>query len=62
MVTQCCQCRRVRKDDRWGSPEEFVFLDEPVSHGYCPPCAAQLMREITARNRDSNRALVPAPD
>jgi hypothetical protein len=39
MITQCCQCRRVRQEGAWIEPSESMLNNARVSHGYCPDCA-----------------------
>ena len=46
MITQCCQCQRIREDDCWVVPKESSPADELVSHGYCPYCASLFKLEI----------------
>jgi uncharacterized protein YlaI len=60
MVTQCCQCQRIRQEDRWVTLQESPLAGEPVSHSYCPHCATRLMCEIKACH-SPNRAFTPAP-
>jgi len=60
MVSQCCQCQRIRQGDRWVAPQESLSSDEPVSHSYCPHCATEFQREIKTDRFNSNRAFAPA--
>ena len=60
MVTQCCQCHRIRENDCWVIPKESSPIGEPVSHGYCPHCAVQFMLDIKAYCSNSNRAFTLA--
>jgi hypothetical protein len=46
MVVQCCLCRRVRNGKQWVEPTPTDLVDEHVSHGYCPVCAAKAFAEI----------------
>lgn len=60
MTIQCCQCRKVRVEDRWVAPDPPIVRDEHVSHGYCPDCAATAMNEF-ARFRANRAASSPRP-
>ena len=53
MITQCCECKRVREDTEWVEPRREFTRDEHVSHGYCPQCADVLMREISLEDPTS---------
>ncbi len=45
MITQCCVCKKVRQDDgSWTSQETEGRMD--ISHGYCPKCYAQVLKDI----------------
>lgn len=48
MTVQCCVCKRVREGKAWyvtNLPERALG---PVSHGYCPVCAARAYEELRA--------------
>ena len=47
MVTICCECQKILK----------VTTDHTdlVSHGYCPACAAEVMRKWEAQKQEVKR-------
>ena len=46
MVVQCCLCKQVRKGKYWADALPGEVVEEEVSHGYCPACAAKAFAEI----------------
>jgi hypothetical protein len=46
MITQCCECKKVRQGDRWVAPSKPVPTGESVSHGYCPVCAKKALKAV----------------
>lgn len=62
MTTQCCTCRKICIDDRWGVPSTPLPADERVSHGYCPECAKAAMRQVESDFADVNGASMPVTD
>ncbi len=46
MTVQCCVCKQIRVGKRWCEPRGALLPDEPVSHGYCPTCAAQAFAQL----------------
>ncbi len=45
MLTQCCVCKKIRKEGGWvPAPEHY----NDASHTYCPRCAEVARREIEA--------------
>lgn len=46
IVTQCCECKKVRidREDVWVN--EIAPKDKPISHGYCPSCYEKVMKEL----------------
>ena len=46
MITQCCQCKRYRIEDRWVTRNGNFPDRGQISHSYCPQCAKQLNVEI----------------
>lgn len=52
MLVQCCVCKKVREAGRWKESSDIDIGDRDFSHGYCPPCAAQVFAEIRNRHKD----------
>jgi len=48
MIVQCCQCKKVRKGNRWVKASGSELVGRCVSHGYCPTCAARVFAQIQA--------------
>ncbi len=46
MITQCCLCKKIQKGPLWLDPVPTDWVDDNVSHGYCPDCAEEVMDEI----------------
>lgn len=46
MVIQCCVCKKFRQEDRWLHLDEVVYQGGPISHGYCPECAARAFEAV----------------
>lgn len=44
MVKMCCQCGKVKRGENWiaAAPP----LEDAVSYGYCPACAAEARRRL----------------
>lgn len=51
MQVQCCVCKKVRAGSQWVTPAAGSLKREPVSHGYCPACAAKAFAELDAASR-----------
>lgn len=47
MIVQCCVCRKIREAEEWVEPSGTPYSPGEVSHGYCPPCAAQAFAELS---------------
>jgi len=45
-IRQCCACRRVwsPRTGRWRQAPAHLDRYGPVTHTYCPPCAAEELR------------------
>ena len=46
MITQCCECRKIREGKRWVGPPTALPKGERVSHGYCPVCAKAALKAV----------------
>ncbi|GMU92264.1 MAG: hypothetical protein AMXMBFR4_13220 [Candidatus Hydrogenedentota bacterium] len=61
MIVQCCVCEKVREGGQWFLLSKPVQMDETISHGYCPDCAAEafgeLYRRAQAREAAAQRAI-----
>jgi hypothetical protein len=60
MITQCCQCLRIREGTSWVAPKEPLPAGEPISHGYCPSCGAQFMGKVRFHRLNAGRAAASA--
>lgn len=49
MTTKCCNCHKVRLEDRWFL--RGAVADEQVSYTYCPSCLREFRREIWRERR-----------
>ena len=56
LKVQCCMCKRVRVGDEWLSPVNRITLDDKISHGYCPTCAAQAFAQIAQATEGKRKA------
>jgi len=59
MVIQCCICKRIRVGEEWVDLAADGVPEAPISHSYCPGCAASAFDEVTAlavRRRDYEAA------
>jgi len=57
MTVKCCMCGNIRREGSWSAPDGASAADEMVSHGYCPPCASEFMREIDRDGSDLHNAV-----
>jgi hypothetical protein len=48
LATQCCQCHRIRVNNRWVPKPDFLSRNTHYTHAYCPACLSQVMQEIDA--------------
>jgi hypothetical protein len=48
MWIQCCVCKRIRQEGQWIAPDRLGVNGTPVSHGYCPECAARAFEQVRA--------------
>ncbi len=53
MVTACCVCGRIKKDDAWVHDDESASVSR--SHTYCPEC---LIVEVRRNFPDSVQAVL----
>lgn len=44
MVTVCCVCNKTRTSDGW--VQCLLPEHEPASHGYCPVCNEEVLKEL----------------
>ena len=54
LIKQCCQCKRVQIDGKWGFPRYRLLIDKEISHGYCEDCFSRQM-EILATRAEAKR-------
>lgn len=55
IVCVCSRCKRLRDDDKYWHNMEGYFRsqwDLDVSHGYCPECTRELLKEVAATEVD----------
>ncbi len=50
MLSQCCECKKVRQGSRWVKLKNSDLESIKVSHTYCPECAKQVMIELNIGN------------
>jgi hypothetical protein len=52
-LTVCAWCKKIKHDDQWIPPEEYVKkgFRTGTSHGMCPACAATMTNEAEAKRR-----------
>lgn len=57
LIPICCKCKQIR-DDRgyWQQVETYVHehSDADFTHGYCPSCARQIVRQLGRQERRRN--------
>jgi len=52
MLVVCCKCKRMRFGEKWSDIKHIE--GGPVSHTYCPDCAAEAMVEIDQISAEIN--------
>ena len=47
-VVMCCipTCKKVREGDDWRPATEEELSSSNISHGYCPPCAEEAIKQF----------------
>jgi len=56
----CCVCKKVRDDKGyWSNVEKYLHshLNQKLTHGYCPDCFADQMRELDESRTSSSKNL-----
>lgn len=58
MITQCCDCQKIRHDEQWVQASPLDYSDTAISHGYCPTCAAKAMLTVDQYRYNTDAASV----
>jgi hypothetical protein len=58
IVTQCCECRRVKDGEDWHY--DMQRHDVTYSHGYCPACMKEALVRFGLETGYVNQALAMA--
>ena len=58
MVTQCCECRRIKDGTVWH--DSIELSDVTYSHGYCPTCMKEALVRFGLETGYVNQALAMA--
>ncbi len=45
MIKVCCVCSKVERNGDWLA-DTFTLSAEPITHGYCPVCYEDAMKEL----------------
>ena len=59
-IVKCCECNRIRMEDRW-LPDIHQHAERvSYSHSYCPDCLCKIMAQLEAWDPSQELAEVPA--
>ena len=59
-MVKCCECNRVRLEDKWVPEHEAVGGKVIFSHSYCPECLHKIMAQLETWNPSPELTTEPA--